>query len=310
MGRVSALSRSRWCPDAVIGSHHDEGVQIAELVLKYVDTLVWPIATVALVWGLRHPIKRAIARLSRLETPAGTMEFSEEAREILDEAVEITESALPADSEVEPEPRREPEPDPLTRPRPEPRPQPEPQPEPRPEPEPEPEPRREPEPLPRPEPEPRPEPPLRAPRPLGSRLQFLQETAALHGQGLRTAEARWRAMNAPADAFSEPLEIAAVSPSGAIVTAWTRLERICLARPGLHGITPTPRQGVGGLMRQRLREAGAPGEVFAIYDRLRRLRNKAAHDPDTVTPEAALDFILSCRTLARIVEGDPGPRLF
>ncbi|MGW9385393.1 hypothetical protein [Streptomyces globisporus] len=68
-------------------------MEIAELVLKYVDTLVWPLATVALVWGLRQPIKRAIARLSRLETPAGTMEFTEEVRGVRDDAEELAESA-------------------------------------------------------------------------------------------------------------------------------------------------------------------------------------------------------------------------
>ncbi|MGW1151983.1 hypothetical protein ACWD45_11980 [Streptomyces rubiginosohelvolus] len=61
-------------------------MEIAELVLKYVETLVWPIAVCGLVWRLRHSIKAAIARLSRLETPAGTMEFTEEARDIREDA--------------------------------------------------------------------------------------------------------------------------------------------------------------------------------------------------------------------------------
>lgn len=69
---------------------HDEHVEIAELVLKFVQALVWPAATVTLVLGLRAPISKAIGRLSRLETMAGTAEFAEEARDVRDEAEEIT----------------------------------------------------------------------------------------------------------------------------------------------------------------------------------------------------------------------------
>ncbi|WP_071339471.1 hypothetical protein [Streptomyces albidoflavus] len=59
---------------------------IAELVLKYLDTLVWPVVTVVLVWMLRAQIRQAFGRLTRLETPAGTLEFEAGARAVRDEA--------------------------------------------------------------------------------------------------------------------------------------------------------------------------------------------------------------------------------
>lgn len=62
---------------------------IAELVLKYLDTLVWPVVTVVLVWMLRAQIRQAFGRLTRLETPAGTLEFEAEARAVRDEADDL-----------------------------------------------------------------------------------------------------------------------------------------------------------------------------------------------------------------------------
>ncbi|MFF0001306.1 hypothetical protein [Streptomyces avermitilis] len=61
-------------------------MEVAELVLKYVQTLVWPLVTVGLVWGLRGHIQGAFTRMTRLETPAGAIEFAFEAREVRAEA--------------------------------------------------------------------------------------------------------------------------------------------------------------------------------------------------------------------------------
>ncbi|MGW1687461.1 hypothetical protein ACWCPO_23225 [Streptomyces albidoflavus] len=67
---------------------------IAELVLKYLDTLVWPVVTVVLVWMLRAQIRQAFGRLTRLETPAGTLEFEAEARAVRDEADDLRAPAV------------------------------------------------------------------------------------------------------------------------------------------------------------------------------------------------------------------------
>ncbi|MFI0780626.1 hypothetical protein [Streptomyces sp. NPDC021212] len=64
-------------------------MEIAELVLKYIETLVWPAVTVGLVWGLRGHIREAFTRMTRLETPAGAIEFETQAREVLSLAEEV-----------------------------------------------------------------------------------------------------------------------------------------------------------------------------------------------------------------------------
>ncbi|RNG21238.1 hypothetical protein [Streptomyces botrytidirepellens] len=63
-------------------------MEIAELVLKYIEALVWPAVTVGLVWGLRNHIRDAFARMTRLETPAGAIEFETQARQVLSQAEE------------------------------------------------------------------------------------------------------------------------------------------------------------------------------------------------------------------------------
>ncbi|WP_208884958.1 MULTISPECIES: hypothetical protein [unclassified Streptomyces] len=79
-------------------------VEIAELVLKYVQALVWPGVTVGCVWVLRHQLTEALKRMSRVETPAGSIEFAAAARDVLDEAEELTgvpsESAEPASGDA------------------------------------------------------------------------------------------------------------------------------------------------------------------------------------------------------------------
>ncbi|MFD3936155.1 hypothetical protein ACFWSF_04775 [Streptomyces sp. NPDC058611] len=74
-------------------------MEIAELVLKYVQALVWPGVTVGCVWVLRHQLSQAIRRMSRVETPAGSIEFAAAARDALDEAEELTGAAAPSESD-------------------------------------------------------------------------------------------------------------------------------------------------------------------------------------------------------------------
>ncbi|MFD8144551.1 hypothetical protein [Streptomyces sp. NPDC059708] len=73
-------------------------MEIAELVLKYVQALVWPGVTVGCVWVLRHQLAEALKRMSRVETPAGSIEFAAAARDVLDEAEELTGATVPSES--------------------------------------------------------------------------------------------------------------------------------------------------------------------------------------------------------------------
>jgi hypothetical protein len=106
-------------------------VEVAELVLKYIQALVWPVVTLTLLWLWRHRVGEAIGRLSRVETPVGALEFQNEARRVRDRAESVAEEEMvPTGPELEPQP----EPEPLHEPEPEPRPDPEPLREPEPEP--------------------------------------------------------------------------------------------------------------------------------------------------------------------------------
>ncbi|MDT0413712.1 MULTISPECIES: hypothetical protein [Streptomyces] len=105
-------------------------MKVAELVLQYVRTLVWPVVTVAVIWVWRERVGDAIGRLSRIETPAGSVEFQNEAERLRLRAEGAAEEVLqPSGAAPSPEQRPKPEP------RPEPRPEPSTEPHPKPEPE-------------------------------------------------------------------------------------------------------------------------------------------------------------------------------
>ncbi|MFF4100550.1 hypothetical protein [Streptomyces sp. NPDC001903] len=71
-------------------------MQIAEMVLKYIEALVWPAITASLAWLFKGELQRMFSRVTRLETPAGAMDFAAEARAVHEEAAEIE---APADND-------------------------------------------------------------------------------------------------------------------------------------------------------------------------------------------------------------------
>ncbi|MFF7097285.1 hypothetical protein ACFY9A_33525 [Streptomyces rubradiris] len=71
-------------------------MEIAELVLEYVQALVWPLITLTLVYVLRAHLTAAFARMTRVETPAGSIEFAVEARDVLNQAESVGDGAGPA----------------------------------------------------------------------------------------------------------------------------------------------------------------------------------------------------------------------
>ncbi|RZE89166.1 hypothetical protein [Streptomyces sp. SCA2-2] len=64
-------------------------MEIAELVLKYIQALSWPIVVLVLIWCLRRHLAGAIARLSRVDTPAGSLEFTYDAQATQEVAAEL-----------------------------------------------------------------------------------------------------------------------------------------------------------------------------------------------------------------------------
>ncbi|WP_435846185.1 hypothetical protein [Streptomyces diacarni] len=64
-------------------------MDVAELVLRYVEAVVWPAVTLVVAWCLRDYLREAFARMTRIETPAGAIEFEAEARQLRERAEEM-----------------------------------------------------------------------------------------------------------------------------------------------------------------------------------------------------------------------------
>ncbi|WP_181806111.1 hypothetical protein [Streptomyces shenzhenensis] len=64
---------------------------------------------------------------------------------------------------------------------------------------------------------------------------------------------------------------------------------------------PPSRRSAAAVGR-RLELLGLSREAADVFDRLRELRDRAAHRATDVTPVAARDFVDSCLTLAREIE--------
>jgi hypothetical protein len=87
-------------PEATTRQHG--WMEVAELVLRYVDVLAWPTVVLALGWLLRRQLRGAFARLTRLETPAGSLEFEAELREVREHVERVTDSRREESPEVSP----------------------------------------------------------------------------------------------------------------------------------------------------------------------------------------------------------------
>ena len=100
--------------------------------------------------------------------------------------------------------------------------------------------------------------------------------------------------------------MADIAPLRAIIDAWEIFNSLCndvIASFEVEGMNAQPsiHRNVATVDRQ-LQMLGLSRESVVVFDRLRGLRNRAAHMGTDVTPVAARDFIDSCLTLAREVE--------
>lgn len=242
---------------------HHEGVKIAELVLQYVQALVWPVVTLALVWFLRAQLRAAFARMTRVETPAGAIEFAVEARDVLNQAARAAEAGQLSGEDV-------PVQEPVTVPGQDHR-------------------RR------------RggtnnpwsPPPPPSTPP-----ADLYGGAAAPRGPGNGAGRSpSWR------QELRNAGDMAEASPVGAVVTAWNALYALCaevLTTPDhpdhLSG-RPRPVD-----VESALASAGLSSSAVTVFARLRQLRDRAVHGAGDVTSSAARDFVASCLTVAREVE--------
>ncbi|MDX2595919.1 response regulator [Streptomyces sp. WI03-4A] len=82
-----------YCNDS--GSN-DGSVETANLILNYVKALAWPAVALFVVLRYQSHIGALIPRIKSLSTPAGSVEFAEEARALLDQAEAATNVTVPA----------------------------------------------------------------------------------------------------------------------------------------------------------------------------------------------------------------------
>jgi CheY-like chemotaxis protein len=74
------------------------GVEIAELVLAYIKALIWPTVVLAVVLRFRGQIGELISRARAVDTVIGSVEFAEQARDLLAEAQQESGAPTPASS--------------------------------------------------------------------------------------------------------------------------------------------------------------------------------------------------------------------
>ncbi|MDN3263834.1 hypothetical protein QWJ26_29305 [Streptomyces sp. CSDS2] len=259
-------------------------MEIAELVLEYVQALVWPLITLTLVYVLRAHLREAFARMTRVETPAGAIEFAVEARDVLNQAESVGDSAGqvpawrgPQQAHGVPAPAGPPSGNgqntdyPLHPPAGSGHPQP------------------------------------GQPVPGGPAYGYPQpEQPGSFGQVVvppgpgapQPVEQRpgpvWR------DGFRVARGVADSAPAAAVVTAYDVLERLCREVVPARGPGRQPTD-VASLGRA-LVACGLPAGSADVLTRLRGLRDRAPHLSNGVTPGAARDVIDACLTLAREVD--------
>ncbi|MEV8057897.1 hypothetical protein AB0P37_15635 [Streptomyces antimycoticus] len=258
-------------------------MHIAELILKYVQALAWPAVTLTVLWFLRAHLRDTIARMSRLETPVGAIEFAAAARDVLRQSETATDSSAisaPPQTSVPP-PVSTPQPPPFGGDTESPPPATG---------------ERAGEPGDRPQPGgplsgPRPGSgagygypgPVPAPRP-AEYPPFQNGGYSAHIRGTQLREARHEVDAAPA---------------GAVATAWNALHALCADVVTAVGLpAPSHPSEVGA----RLTSLGASPYTVMVIERLHRLSADALREPAAVTPNAARDYVDACLAAAENVE--------
>ncbi|GHH19684.1 hypothetical protein [Streptomyces rubradiris] len=272
-------------------------MEIAELVLEYVQALVWPLITLTLVYVLRAHLREAFARMTRVETPAGAIEFAVEARDVLNQAESVGDSAGqvpawrgPQQAHGVPAPAGPPSGNGQNT-------------------------------------------DYLLPAPAGSGSGYPPPGHAPGGSGQGHPQPGQPVPGGPAYGYPQPGQpgsfgpvvvpsgpgapqqrpgsvwrdgfrvargVADSAPAAAVVTAWDVLERLCREVVPAHG-PGRPPTDVASLGRA-LVACGLPAGSADVLTRLRGLRDRAPHLSYGVTPGAARDVIDACLTLAREVD--------
>lgn len=261
----------RYTADAEIMKRNDVHVDVAKLVLEYVKVLAWPVFAASLLWILRGKIKEIADRLTRVETPAGSAEFAAAAAHVLDEVEEAalssgTPNVVAASVEISADTRL-PAVDSETSE----------------------------------EPSTNPTTPDERPTPARRGAALFYEFDHPSDADYLTADAAARLIGG--SPFDAAMQTVSVSPRGAVLEAWWRLDFLCREALSDHFRRETlPSNPRAVLPRnptyRQLERLGLSESTLDTFTQLRELRNRAVHSGEVITRSAAEDFVRSCRIVA------------
>ncbi|MEU6245157.1 hypothetical protein [Streptomyces sp. NPDC047024] len=243
-------------------------MDVAELVLKYIQVLIWPSVTLALFWAWRERVGEAIGRLSRVETPAGALEFQNEVRRVRDRAEAAAGESAPTGAVFGgPPPAGWPTPAAGSSSR-----------------------------------------PGTAggtgPGPgAGAGVGATTEPRSSEESPFEAVRRRlpllWSAIDQPDDVIDH-------SPTGAIVSAWnavqTFAEEILILYPAVRLQRPLGQRVPPDDLVRMLHMAGLNQSWADVLNDLHRLRDTTVHGSAPVTPQAARDFVQGCKSVCRALE--------
>ncbi|WP_405950570.1 hypothetical protein OG588_33910 [Streptomyces prunicolor] len=102
-------------------------------------------------------------------------------------------------------------------------------------------------------------------------------------------------------------EVADASPEAAVLGAWRVLEQKILfaayAALGWDPDRPPPRRYTARMLIDELSRAGLDQRAVRSMLRMSDLRNRAAHEEGTVTPEGAQEFAIACDGWIHVLDG-------
>ena len=233
----------------------------AELVLKYVDALAWPVVIAGVIWAFRKQIKAKIGDLKDASTPVASASFfdrgAREVEELADRAADRQEAKAAEEPQGEWLAEKEPE-----------------------------------------DSSPQAETglPQTSQQPTqADELSTAAQAWLKREMRFRALSGSWLTLTTPPD-FSTAKEVAPTSPEAAVLLAYADLEKVVNAAwtvDQMEGGSPTT---VASAI-QRLTHGGL-SDFAQVGREIVQLQNSVAHGGATVTTAGALDFIVAIERLS------------
>lgn len=134
------------------------------------------------------------------------------------------------------------------------------------------------------------------------RIKFA-ERASQAGEQLPSVPERPSRKDIRTEAESDLLQLLALSPAGAVLEMWRRVEEAVAGYLDVYGLAAPTGSGVSRAIQARV-----PPEVWRTYQTLRQLRNEAVHAPKFALDESgALEYWNAAQKLIAFFSYHPTP---